>query len=716
LVRPTNIPFAAACASLLAVFAALFTVWTATSAWSFPCFVVAVLSLFYIPGRVVIDSADLDLPRLDHCMLSLVTGMTASSMWFCIVMYVNRPLLFWTYPFASVAVYLYRAGRSRHTLLREVVALDGSHGLLFGLIMLAVAPLAVLPAYYRNLANRADGGLSFSTCDPDVAFHLSIANELTHSIPPEVPFFAGRPLSYHCGMDLVTALLNQSAGLNVLDLTVRFLPTLYTTMTVLAVFCFARAWLRTGYAAVLTAFLIMLAEDFSFVPGILHGSPTSWSKSYFGVPTTFSLYYVNAILPAQALLFAGFYCLRQYSRTDARIWLALTSILLSYLVEYKVFSALQLFASLGLASLYYLVRYQQRRLLKVFTAISVCLFPFALTMWQANEAGGGQSVRPYHTYIPMAFEQLGYASSCWGHDVIALLRGQSITLRGATYLLLVALPGYFVGSLGLRFLALPILAKDLMAPRAESSLRFLLTLFVTSGFIIALCFTVIPKDGSPDRHYNNAVWFYVQSKYVVCIFAVEALLALRRRWQPGHVVQALAVLAVITLSLPSTIQCFYRTTRDRPLASMSKDERELMTYLADKCTPGSVVLTRAETVGPIAAMTPCRVPMSKLFNDAYGINLVPAAELVQRSGDLQLFWECWDRSELRVDILTKYHISYLVIDKLTERCSHIMELNYINSKTRAGQSVYLDPCFDNERFTAYCVRLSQQAGLRISAT
>jgi hypothetical protein len=640
-------------------------------------------------------------------MLSLVTGMTGSSIWFWFVMYVHRPSLFWTYPFASLAVFLYRARRSRPTLLREGVALDGSHGLLFGLIILAVAPLAVLPAYYRNLANRANGGLSFSTCDPDVGFHLSIANELSHSIPPEVPFFAGRPLAYHCGMDLVTALLNQSAGLNVLDLTVRFVPTLYVAITVLAVFCFARAWFQSGYWAVLTAFLIMLAEDFSFVPGILQGSPSSWSKSYFGVPTTFSLYYVNAILPAQALLFAGLYSLLQYSRTDKRIWLVLTSLMFAYLVEYKVFSALQLIASLGVASLYYLVRYQQRHLLKVFTAISVCLLPFALTIWQANEAGAGQSVRLYHTYIPMALEQLGYASTSWGHDVIALLRGHSITLRGATCLLLVALPGYFVGSLGLRFLALPVLARNLMAPTADSSLRFLLTLFVTSGFVIALCFTVIPKHGSPDRHYNNAVWFYVQSKYVVCIFAVEALLALRRRWQPGQFVQALAVLAVITLSLPSTIQCFDHTARAHPLASISKHERELMTFLAGKCTPGSVVLARAETVGPIAAMTPCRVPMAKLFNDNYGIYLIPAAELLQRFHDLQLFWERWDKAELRVDILDKYHISCVVCEKSSGGCSNVMPPSYMNSTTLATRPVFLNPGFDNERFTAYCVKLSQ---------
>jgi hypothetical protein len=703
LVDPTSIRLAGACAAVLAVFTALFSVWTATSAWSFPCFLVAVLFLFYIPGRVVIDSANLKIPPLDHCMLSLILGITVSSILFWMAMYVHRPLLFWAWPLASIGVCVHRAGRSVRTLLGVRVSMDGSHALLFGVIMLAVVPLVVLPMYFSNLANIPDSAISLSKIDSDVTLHLSIANELTHSIPPEVPFVAGRPLAYHYAMDLVTALLNKSAGLNVLDLTVRFLPTLYLSITVLAVFCFARAWLNSGHAAALTAFLVVLAEDFSFVPGILSGSPTCWSASYFGVPTTYSLYYVNAILPAQALLFAGLYCLLQFSRTDSRIWLVLTSVLVAYLAEYKIFSALQMMASLGCAGLYYLVRYNQRQLLKVFAVTSMCLLPLALTMSLANRAGAGQSVRLYHTYIPVALEQLGYASTSWGHDVIALLRGQSITLRGVTCFLLVALPGYLLGSLGLRFLALPILAKDLVAPKSESSLRFLLALFVTMGPIITLCLTVIPRDGSPELNYNNAVWFYVQSKYIVCIFAVEALMALRCHWQPGYVFQTIALVGVIALSVPSTIQAFYFRTRGHPLASISKGERELMSYLAENCAPGSVVLTRAETVAPITALTLCRAPMSIRVYDKYAFQLIPAGELAQRLHDRQLFWECWDQAELRADVLTKYHINYLVVEKQSSGKSNTTPISFTDSNALALKPICLDSCFENEAFAVYCV-------------
>ena len=49
---------------------------------------------------------------------------------------------------------------------------------------------------------------------PDVLFHIAIANELTHTIPPQAPHFSGHPLSYHYGMDLAVAMFAKATGLN----------------------------------------------------------------------------------------------------------------------------------------------------------------------------------------------------------------------------------------------------------------------------------------------------------------------------------------------------------------------------------------------------------------------------------------------------------------------------------------------------------------------
>ena len=73
---------------------------------------------------------------------------------------------------------------------------------------------------------------------PDVLLHIALANELTHTIPPQAPDFSGHPLSYHYGMDVAVAMFANATRLNTRDLTLRFVPTLFLALSMLSVFCF----------------------------------------------------------------------------------------------------------------------------------------------------------------------------------------------------------------------------------------------------------------------------------------------------------------------------------------------------------------------------------------------------------------------------------------------------------------------------------------------
>jgi len=73
----------------------------------------------------------------------------------------------------------------------------------------------VFPFYYDNLSRTGHGGLTYSPDVPDVLLHTSVAAELTHALPPQTPFVAGAPLSYHAGMDLVAAVLHRYGGVDI---------------------------------------------------------------------------------------------------------------------------------------------------------------------------------------------------------------------------------------------------------------------------------------------------------------------------------------------------------------------------------------------------------------------------------------------------------------------------------------------------------------------
>src|SRR5262249_40386654 len=145
-------------------------------------------------------------------------------------------------------------------------------------------PLTVDPIYYRNLARLPGGEMSYNAL-PDVPFHLSIVHALTLSIPPEVPFLPGHTLHYHYGMDLLSALLAQGAGVDSLDLASRFVPTFLFGLLVLSAFCFARCWLASQPAAWLATLLVIFGEDLSWLPGLLRGSGDQpWCVYFYGMP------------------------------------------------------------------------------------------------------------------------------------------------------------------------------------------------------------------------------------------------------------------------------------------------------------------------------------------------------------------------------------------------------------------------------------------------
>jgi hypothetical protein len=690
---------AVALALVLGISTLIFGVWTATSAWSFPLFVVAVVMLIYFPGKLLLDIVKLRLKPLEDLILSLVLGMTVTILLYWIFALLGLRHLFALWPLAAAIVYFYRRRKRWREIWRSHLSFDVSHVLLLGVIILSLIPLATLPMYYHNLALLPQGDMTFLHKPRDVIFHLSIANELTHSIPPQVPFLSGRPLGYHYAMDLLVALFGNSAWLSVLDLTVRFVPTFFLIITVLAVFCFGRVWLHSPYGAVLAAFLVIFGEDFSFIPGLLLGSREIWSAQFFGAPTVYSLYFVNPMLPALGVLFSGLFCLVKFCEGERRGWMILTAFLFAIVMEYKVFVTAQVLAGLAVAGCIYLILVRDTRLLRVLALTIVLAAPLGLYSLLGAEAGSGIWVRfdPW-PYIPEALEQLGLLKTSLGYQMNVLFTGGPKTFIGVAMVFLVALPGYLLGSLGMRVLAFPGLLKELFSPSYATVVRFFVAIFVILGPLITLTVTVTPQGYPPEFEYNNAGWFYGQSKYVVWIFAVEFLIVLlrgkRRFWQ------AVTLSVVLGLSIPSAAQYFH-SQMSHKLETLDQNELELMDFLSQSCSQGEVVFSRQNVGTSLVAVTKCRVPVLNL-----GIYTHPAISksgLEQRRTDRDDFWNAWNGEELRDDILERYEVVYVVVDRRVGDVVPVRPFWTTGSDSSAVTQMALHPYFENEDFVVYKV-------------
>ena len=633
-------------------------------------FFIAVILLTYMPGKLALLLLKRTLSPLEDVTLACVLGLVVSGLAYWLIAFAHHAYIYVVWPLACTALFVYLQARKWKSLWHQSTKLapsdeesakgprDRSTLALLGIILIGIAVLALLPQYYTNLTQHADGTMRVHPI-PDVFLHIAFANELTHTVPPQTPAFSGYPLTYHYGMDLVVAMFANATGLNTRDLTLRFVPTLFLVLSMLSVFCFSRSWLGSGYFGALVVFLVFFGEDFAFIPGLLLGEKGDWSVTYFNVPTVFSLFYINPMLPGLGLSFAGLFCLQRYLRDRGRAWLFLTALLFVALVEVKIFTAAHIMCSLGLAAVVYLLVFRNADLFRIAASTAALAAPLVLSVFLGNKSGAG---------ITVAFDPWLYVSQ------MTKALGVKDRFTNVLALIGIVLPIYLVGCLGLRVIGVPAIFRAIFRPDPKSGLRFVLAIFVVIGLLIALTYRIVPAGFG--QAFNNGGWFLVQSKYVAWIFAVDVLQALYRRILALGVQPALAAGAIgasaVGLSVPATAQHFafwrdpdhlfgYRKPFGKQLQNYGLETLGVIEFLTKDAQPGDVVLPGDNLLAPTLALTKCRVPIG------YGSNFqVALKDYTQRETAEKEFWKAWRLGKVQGELLREARVRYVIVSKQTE--------------------------------------------------
>src|SRR5262245_28908520 len=631
-------------------------------------FVIASILLAYVPGKLMLIALKRTLTPLEDVTLACVLGLVVSGLVYWSMTVANQGRFYLLWPLTAAGIFLWLHWRSLVSNSSSIRPLsegsatpsrDRSTLVLAGVLALGIIGLAVFPVYYTNFKWQPDGTMRVYPV-PDVLFHIAIANELTHTVPPQAPLFAGHPLSYHYGMDLAVAMFARATGLSVRDLTVRFVPTLFVSLSMLSIFCFSRNWLRSGYFAALVVFLVFFGADFSFIPGLLLGEKGDWSLRYFSAPAVVTLFFTNPILPGLGVLFAGLFCLDHYVRARSRAWLLLTALLFVVLMEVKTLMAAQLMCSLALAAVVYLIIFSNADLFKIGASTAIAAIPLLSWVLLKNKSSA---------HIVTKFEPWLYVS----HAMQTL--GLSHWLSGPLTFAVVALPIYLVGCLGLRVIGLPAILTAIFRPKSGGAVRFLLGIFVVIGVVIALTCSFTP-EGWTFRYNPISSTFLVQSEYVAWIFAVEVFQAfyrwaISRRIYPAFAAGGIMPTAA-TLSLPSTVQHFviWRGPDQffgsgkpfgRQLLSYDLQTLAAMDFLQADAHPGDVVLSVDNLNAPVLALTRCRVPVGYF---SYG--LVARSEYTRRETAEKKFWNDWRLGKVQDELLREANVRYVVVSKQTE--------------------------------------------------
>jgi hypothetical protein len=628
---------------------------------AFPRFLIAVAFLFVLPGRLLIRWWRLPLSPVEHMTSSVLLGMVTTCFLYGATAWLHVPHLLWLWilagGFGSV-----REWRPIFVRLRSGIALPGiTHVLLLFALCAAWLPLYLIPFYYRNLAWTHHGGFAYVGF-VDFLLHTSVAAELTHAVPGQVPFMAGQPLSYHVGMDLVAVVLNRYGGVSIMDSLARFGPTLFITIDVLAVFCFARRFIGSGRAAVVAAVLAVLGEDLSFIPDLLRHFRGTWCNHFFQAPTAYPLYSVNPMVAAHGLLFASLFFIHRSIEDRRWGWIAATAFCSAALIQTKIFVFVHLVLALGLVLLVGLVVFRKPVFLTHLAWICLAALPLMLHMFAANR-DGGQFAWSFSSgldeYVKPAF---------------ALARWPLLEAYPA-----VGLVVYLIFTYSFRVFGLREVVRALK-PSRERQGSLLLAVFVVLGPLLSLTSRVTPRDHPGD--YNNAIWFLSGSKYVLTVFAVGVL---ARLWRgTGRVGRPAIALVVAAASLTATVQYVATAPRQYEVLELHDSTMATIGFLNREARPGQVVVSPFD--GPLLALTRLRVP----FFSVYPLSFAASEAVTARSRDVADFREAWKRGEVREDLLARSRTDWIVSRR---QLGSLAEQNRIALNTVRLDRVYANPDF-----------------------
>ncbi len=613
------------------------------------------VAFIYLPGHFLVEVLRLGAMGVERFAMAATLGIASTLISYSAAAWIGFPSLFLAWPAVAcggIAYIRFRGMRAATPLRGRDLA--GS-ALVLAIAIAAIAPMATMPLYTSDFVPRPDGEMRIVEGVDDAFLHAAVTNELSHSFPPMFPFLAGKPLRYHYGMDLLGAIFRRFGGAPTPDICFRLVPPLLMACAVASIFAFARSWLAsTGFAA-LVAFLTFAGEDFAWIPGLLLGKGGVWAVDFFQVPTIFSLYYMNPVLPALAFLFAGLACLLGYFRHARKRWVVLAGVLFGIMTTFKAFALALVGAALAIASVMAWLRGNRRAAVAAGSAVVIAVAVAVAVVGPAlGDAGFWRvSLNPFPHYLRDMIVALGLGESRPWSVVLADFARGSFSLPGLVVLLVLVIPLFAVGSSGARVLGWRRLLRALAPGRRGSFLRSFLGWFIVLGFVLTLLLKIVPADYPAS--YNNAVWFYALGKYAAWIFVAEAL---RRMLRGRRVATRAAVVAVVLIAATASSVQFVRGAPSwQPVGSLGHDVLDVVDSLRSHGSAGDVVLCADGRVGvALVTLTGLRVAHLELFSESF----LRKGERESRAADFEEFWRAWRAGEVKGDLAAKYGIRFVV--------------------------------------------------------
>lgn len=650
-------------------------------------FLAGLIAFVFLPGRAIRRLSGFRGDRLESLVLAGALGTGATAVVYKAASALGHPRLIIVWAAAALAYAGTDLLRKRPApgRLKTGVARSG-----VALAAMAVLLLAVLGLdNYRNGLRQPDGSLMVHMHYYDGFVRNAVVREVSHTVPPQMPFAAGMPLNYHYGMDLLTALFFSTLGLDVLDLSHRYLMTFFFGLLLLASYVFIRDCFSKG-SAVWGTFLVLFGSGgLYFAASLLLGVPQGGNifySFYF-----FDLLAVNSFLPGLALLFSGFFCLGRYTVLGRRSDLAIAAALFALSSEFKIFLIWPVLAALLAAGAASWLKFRDRALLKAFGLTSAFFLPLLLF---ALLRGGDIPFRfgiGFVDWVGRALANLKLAElgTAWA----GVLAGSGLTIANISWSFL-GLAVFILGSWGLSALAVPVVLRRAFAfDRGQVRHLFLAWLW---GVSTAYFFFFNLRLGKLPRNILN-IYVYYLGVVLLSVFWADLLVrALDRKkvWQ-----KAAVFLLVAALCVPNGVRFLADKVRAPDSRSFSPAFLQVADWLNRNSGPEDVVLHPLDMTY-LCYFADRRVVLDTSAHSYLEFHL-PIREIRRRKSDIERFFR---EPSASGDVLAAYRVRYLWVPAGTALPAASRSRPGPGGSGGAVETYALERAFENEAFALWRVR------------
>ena len=597
-----------------------------------------------IPGATLFRAIQLKADRYEAAFLSLILGLTSTTLIYKIARLLRAEIVFFIWILFCAAVFVLRLVKNPPKRpIRPVRITPVALGCVF--VFMAVFVMLSVDNY-RNGLRQPDGSVVINTRAYDGFLRSAVVRELSHSVPPQMPFAAGFPLSYHYGMDLFNAIFYKHLHIGVLDLNHRLSMTFFFVLLVLGLLIFLRELAHSDRAAILGAFLVIFGGGgLSYLATVLWKIP-QWGNVFY------SFYFVNFInvnsyLPGLAIILAGFFALTKYLRSSGPAWLPLAAFLMAMSLEFKLFFAFPLFGALAICAAAFLVFDHDSRMLSAAAWTGAFSLPILLVAYLLNRGG------PRFHFSLRFVDWIWFSLSNLKLRILldpwtGLIHHFRIT-PASVLSSLAAVGLFFGGGFGLTALAFPALGKSLGRAGRADRIRPFLAVFA----LVCLAFFFFVKvtlDGKPRNFTNSYVYTTAPIILGLCWAELLAAFAARKRRGAGMVIIAL----VVAVSVPNSLRFLWIKMQSPQPLRFSAEFLEAADWL-NRNSPAEAVILNAPDVRYACYFADRRVVLDNTAHSFASWHLTDG-QIQEREKDIRRFFE---NPRLNGGALTKYHATFI---------------------------------------------------------